>query len=330
MKGTQIEASEAQNKPSETQTEQSSEAKTEGSSEAQSKPSETQTEQSSEAKTEGSSEAQSKPSETQTERSSDGQTEASEAQDKVSSEAETETSDAQTEAISEAKTEAPSDAQTEASSSEETEPSSAEQAKMSSEAQIKTEDVDLDISQVQEETRAQDNPPPSEKVVNVATPWKISAIQEVLGGRYDRNTIIGMLQQCRGNIDRAFANLLDDSSDGPSSSQGQGPASRPSSPRPSSSGSAGTKCSVDDDDSDSEEEPRSTIRPPGKRRRILPGLTVGIALGEGENDVVSLKLRVGPDTAAERGTSAPASDSEGPAKRPRRRRRRYGRHRRLE
>lgn len=139
----------------------------------------------------------------------------------------------------------------------------------------------------------------------MATPWKISAIQEGLGGKHDRDTIVEMLQQCRGNIDRAFANLLGECTESPS---GQVPASKailksrlqPSLSRSSSPFSTASKRSADD--SDSEEEPRPAVRRARtreKRRRVLPDVTVGIAFRDDQNDLVSLRLRVSPETVAE-------------------------------
>ncbi|KAA8652472.1 hypothetical protein EYZ11_009266 [Aspergillus tanneri] len=141
-------------------------------------------------------------------------------------------------------------------------------------------------------------------VVDLASPWKISAIQEGLGGKYDRDAIVEMLQQCRGNIDRAFINLL-----------GEGASPHPevtaskaimksrfqSSSRSSSPFSTGSKRSADD--SDSEENPRPAVRRTRAReqkRRILPDVTVGIAFRDDQNDLVSLRLRVGPGDVSEK------------------------------
>ncbi|KKK22962.1 hypothetical protein P175DRAFT_077714 [Aspergillus ochraceoroseus IBT 24754] len=145
---------------------------------------------------------------------------------------------------------------------------------------------------------------PEATIVNMATPWKISAIQEGLGGKYDRGTIVEMLQQCRGNIDSAFINLLGD--DNNNSQSFESTASRaimksrfqPSS-RSSSPFSTGSKRSADD--SDVEDNPRPPPRRPRIRepkRRILPDVTVGIAFRDDQNDLVSLRLRVSPDKGA--------------------------------
>lgn len=148
-------------------------------------------------------------------------------------------------------------------------------------------------------------------VVNMATPWKISAIQEGLGGKYDRETIVGMLQQCRGNIDRAFANLLGECADSPWA-EGQASASRaimksrlqPPSSRSSSPFSTASKRSADD--SESEEEPRPAVRRSRtreKKRRALPDVTVGIAFRDDQNDLVSLRLRVSPEAVEDKATA---------------------------
>lgn len=171
------------------------------------------------------------------------------------------------------------------------------------ETDAKKEADEVEAAQGQEER----NEPPASSgtVVNMATPWKISAIQEGLGGKYDRNTIVEMLQQCRGNIDRAFANLLGECAESP---PGQASASRaimksrlqPSSPsRSSSPYSTASKRSADD--SDSEEDPRPAVRRARtreKKRRVLPDVTLGIAFRDDQNDLVSLRLRVSPDAVA--------------------------------
>ena len=138
----------------------------------------------------------------------------------------------------------------------------------------------------------------------MASPWKISAIQEGLGGKYDRDTIVGMLQQCRGNIDRAFENLLgEDTSAHPAETSAskaimksrlQQPSSRSSSPF-----STGSKRSADE--SELEDNPQPAMRrnrARDQKRRILPDVTVGIAFRDDQNDLVSLRLRVSPDAVA--------------------------------
>ena len=154
----------------------------------------------------------------------------------------------------------------------------------------------------------------------MATPWKISAIQEGLGGKYDRDAIVEMLQQCRGNIDRAFVNLLGECADSPWG-EGHVLPSRvimksrlqPSSSRSSSPHSTASKRSADD--TESEEEPRPAVRRARareKKRRALPDVTVGIAFRDDQNDLVSLRLRVSPDAGANR-SSAPSEGTQATA-----------------
>ncbi|KAL2830773.1 hypothetical protein BDW59DRAFT_140809 [Aspergillus cavernicola] len=137
-------------------------------------------------------------------------------------------------------------------------------------------------------------------VVNMASPWKISVIQEGLGDKYDRETIVGVLEQCRGNIDNAFINLLgDDANTHPLEATASRaimksrfqPSSRSSSPF-----STGSKRSADDSDEEDNPRPASRrIRAREQKRRILPDVTVGIAFRDDQNDLVSLRLRVSPD-----------------------------------
>jgi len=168
-------------------------------------------------------------------------------------------------------------------------------------------------------------------VVEMATPWKISAIQEGLGGKYDRNTIIEMLQQCRGNIDRAFCNLLDDDSgtSTPSANENNTITSAPNkailktrlqpSSRSSSPFSSGSKRSADDgDESDPDSEdprPAQRRRRPlqgrERKRRILPDVTVGIAFRDDQNDLVSLRLRVSPEAVAKGAPTSQTPESDG-------------------
>ncbi|RAK79928.1 OTU domain-containing protein [Aspergillus fijiensis CBS 313.89] len=155
----------------------------------------------------------------------------------------------------------------------------------------------------------------SSTVVDVATPWKISAIQEGLGGKYDRETIVGMLQQCRGNIDRAFINLIGEDAncseaDAPTSKAIMKSRLQPSS-RSSSPFSTGSKRSADE--SEAEENPRPAVRRTRVRenkRRILPDVTVGIAFRDDQNDLVSLRLRVSPDTVAPKKQSTGSTTPE--------------------
>jgi hypothetical protein len=168
----------------------------------------------------------------------------------------------------------------------------------------------------------------------MAQPWKISSIAEALPG-FDHETIREMLMQCRGDIDNAFARLLDgdndsDLRDGSSSSPVNGnPASsvpdtlqsgrparasasfKPSAKatRSSSTHSTASKRSPSSDDEDEEGEIRSAnSRRRGRavKRRILPDVTVGIRVpGKDDNDVISICLRVDGDTDAEQADGAP-------------------------
>ncbi|KAH8705491.1 hypothetical protein BGW36DRAFT_367670 [Talaromyces proteolyticus] len=197
-------------------------------------------------------------------------------------------------------------------------------------------------------------PPPSETAsknsfivdLDTASPWKISCIQEGLGGQYDYDTIVEMLRRCRGDIDRAFANLLDEESSTSSftSSSASATSSQSSvttlasamkeerqipnalqvafkphlaSSRSSSRHSTASKRSADD--SDEEFLPNIGKRQRGReqKRRILPKVTVGINIGDQEKpDLVSLRLRVSSETEAEQASpsptpvTAPASISE--------------------
>jgi hypothetical protein len=186
-------------------------------------------------------------------------------------------------------------------------------------------------------------------VIDVASPWKILCIREGLGGRYDHDTIVEMLRQCRGDIDRAFANLLDEesslsSSASASSSQSSSTSSatsagtlaknpmalpagfkpRLTSSRSSSRTSTASKRSANDD---SEDEVRCSTgrrqRGREQKRRILPNVTVGINFGgQDRHDLVSLRLRVNPDTIVEQTAAAalsndlPSEPTDSPKDRP--------------
>ncbi|GAM34485.1 extracellular OTU-like cysteine protease [Talaromyces pinophilus] len=174
--------------------------------------------------------------------------------------------------------------------------------------------------------------------LETAQPWKISCIQEGLGGQYDHDAIVEMLRRCRGNIDRAFANLLDEESSSASSfvSSANSAASsqtsattsatipkqhisqpntgalmanfkpRLMSSRSSSRHSTASKRSADDSDN---EGPIPAVRQRGReqKRRILPKVTVGINFGDQEKpDLVSLRLRVNSDADAERISPIPS------------------------
>jgi hypothetical protein len=150
--------------------------------------------------------------------------------------------------------------------------------------------------------------------VDVFPPWDIQSIQDGLGGRYDRDTIVDMLQKCRGDIDRAFAALLgenDGASDKPSI---PGPNFKPSvqASRESSPFSTGSKRSADDSD-DSEDQP-PTARRGRPKKRIVSNLTlgVGISFRDDHNEVVSLNLRMKADAekakTAEKAQATPVRD----------------------
>ncbi|KAF7596346.1 hypothetical protein BBP40_002090 [Aspergillus hancockii] len=164
------------------------------------------------------------------------------------------------------------------------------------------------------ETLQKDASSAAPTVVDMASPWKISAIQESLGSKYDRDTIVGMLQQCRGNIDRAFINLLgEDTNAHPGETSAskaimksrlQQPSSRSSSPF-----STGSKRSADESELDENPQPATRrTRTKDQKRRILPDVTVGIAFRDDQNDLVSLRLRVTPDAVAEKTISSQTSD----------------------
>lgn len=187
-----------------------------------------------------------------------------------------------------------------------------------------------DVRRTEAEDEADDDPSRrSSAVVDMATPWKISTIEEGLGGKHDRATIVEMLQQCRGDIERAFSKLLDEEPSGPAAfgqstspspapdtslahSAMDGPAAKPilrhflqNSSRSSSPFSTASKRSAEDSDAEESAHPaprRSRMR--DQKRRILPDVTVGIAFRDkGNNDLISLRLRVSPDAAAEQAAS---------------------------
>lgn len=176
-----------------------------------------------------------------------------------------------------------------------------------------------------------------------ASPWKISCIQEGLGGQYDHDTIVEMLRRCRGDIDRAFANLLDEESSSASSfvssvtsaassqTSSTTPASMPKnqnqpvfhhnhesgvplasfkprliSSRSSSRHSTASKRSADDSDGEGRLISARRQRGREQKRRILPKVTVGINFGDQEKpDLVSLRLRVNPEAEAEQISPSP-------------------------
>jgi hypothetical protein len=154
---------------------------------------------------------------------------------------------------------------------------------------------------------------------DVASPRKISLIQEGLGGRYDNDTIVGMLRQCRGDIDRAFVNLLDDADLRPSSNRramspfasnttsSSGPPSishdfrslLPSS-RSSSRHSSGSKRSANDDSDDDDRFHSRRTRGRDPKRRVLPNASVGMgSRTETRDDLLSPRLRISAEAATD-------------------------------
>lgn len=129
--------------------------------------------------------------------------------------------------------------------------------------------------------------------VDVFPPWDIQSIQDGLGGRYDRETIVNMLQKCRGDIDRAFAALLEEQTDS-EKKVFPAPPLKPSvqASRSSSPFSTGSKRSADD--SEDSEDPRPAVRRGRPRKRLVSNLTLGISIRGDQNEVVSLNLRVSP------------------------------------
>ncbi|CAG8901882.1 unnamed protein product [Penicillium nalgiovense] len=133
--------------------------------------------------------------------------------------------------------------------------------------------------------------------VDLYPPWDIKSIQEGLGGRYDRETIVDMLQRCRGDIDRAFAALLDEKTDVPFDKKAApGIPVKPSlqASRSSSPFSTGSKRSAEDSDDSEDPRPARRIRP---KKRLVSNLTlgVGISFRDEHDEVVSLNLRMNSD-----------------------------------
>jgi hypothetical protein len=103
-----------------------------------------------------------------------------------------------------------------------------------------------------------------------------------------------MLQKCRGDIDRAFAALLDTPTD-KQVAPAQSFNSSVQMSRESSPFSTGSKRSAEDSGDDSD-EPRPAIRRGRPKKRMVSKLTlgVGISFRDDQNEVVSLNLRVSP------------------------------------
>lgn len=161
------------------------------------------------------------------------------------------------------------------------------------------------VEKVETETSVSDHgPSPSDLTTNAADvavdvfpPWDIKTIQDGLGGRYDRITIVKMLEKCRGDIDRAFAALLGEKDEGPSEKVSiPGPNFKPNlqASRESSPYSVGSKRSADDSDESDGQAP--TARRTRNKKRMVSNLTlgVGISFRDDQNEVVSLNLHVEP------------------------------------
>ncbi|KAJ5159881.1 uncharacterized protein N7482_006885 [Penicillium canariense] len=148
--------------------------------------------------------------------------------------------------------------------------------------------------------------------VDVFPPWDIQSIQDGLGGRYDRDTIVDMLQKCRGDIDRAFAALLGENNEPTEKTLGPGPNFKPSLQvsRESSPFSTGSKRSADD--SDDSEDPRPAVRRGRPRKRMVSNLTlgVGISFRDDQNELVSLNLRMKADAEKAEKAHAVLEDQE--------------------
>ncbi|KAJ6184409.1 hypothetical protein N7519_005710 [Penicillium mononematosum] len=128
-----------------------------------------------------------------------------------------------------------------------------------------------------------------------------------LGGRYDRETIVDMLQRCRGDIDRAFAALLDEKTDVPFDKKAApGIPVKPSlqASRSSSPFSTGSKRSAEDSDDSEDPRPARRTRP---RKRLVSNLTlgVGISFRDEHDEVVSLNLRMNSDAEESQATDPP-------------------------
>ena len=148
-----------------------------------------------------------------------------------------------------------------------------------------------------DDTQPTSNPSSLKKpdlAVDVYAPWDIQSIQDAFGGRYNQETIVDMLQKCRGDLDRAFSALLDEKNDG-EKKLAPAPSLKPNLhlSRSSSPFSTGSKRSADDDSDDSE-DPHPAIRRGRPRKRLVSNLTlgVGISFRDDQNEVVSLNLRV--------------------------------------
>ncbi|KAJ5165833.1 hypothetical protein N7492_006129 [Penicillium capsulatum] len=150
--------------------------------------------------------------------------------------------------------------------------------------------------------------------VEVFAPWDIQSIQDGLGGRYDHDTIVDMLQKCRGDIDRAFAALLGEKHDGPGEKKlGPGPNIKPSLQvsRSSSPFSTGSKRSADD--SEDSEDPRPPVRRVRPKRQIVSNLTFGVDISfrDDQNEKVSLNLQMKANAEKSPAEKADAEETTG-------------------
>lgn len=143
--------------------------------------------------------------------------------------------------------------------------------------------------------------------VDVFPPWDIQSIQEGLGGRYDRDTIVDMLQKCRGDIDRAFAALLDAV---PEKKSAPGPSFNSSIQvsRESSPFSTGSKRSAED--SEDSDDPRPAVRRVRPKRHIVSNLTLGVDISfrDNQNELVSLNLHMKAEADAEKARAESGTD----------------------
>ncbi|OQD85036.1 hypothetical protein PENANT_c011G03129 [Penicillium antarcticum] len=175
-------------------------------------------------------------------------------------------------------------------------------------APLPSEDIKLDVDRKLAEDRKDipvtvDNVPSgsdttdTDVAVDIYPPWDIKSIQECFGGRYDRETIVDMLQKCRGDIDRAFAALLDEKTDVPFDKKAAPVLIKPGlqASRSSSPFSTGSKRSAEDSDDSEDPRPARRTRP---KRRIVSNLTlgVGISFRDDQNELVSLNLRMKSET----------------------------------
>ncbi|KGO63848.1 Ovarian tumor, otubain [Penicillium italicum] len=150
--------------------------------------------------------------------------------------------------------------------------------------------------------------------VDLYPPWDIKSIQEGLGGRYDRETIVNMLQRCRGDIDRAFAALLDEKTEVPFDKKAApGVPIKPSlqASRSSSPFSTGSKRSAEDSDDSEDPRPARRTRP---KKRLVSNLTlgVGISFRDEHDEVVSLNLRMNSDAEDGPATDPPLPGNTAP------------------